>query len=117
MGLDLLKESDTIKGRPFLQLTAYAQAFKSCTLNFSFAEHYSGLVSYKKKREVPWTPGLEWYGEKVKRADFRFFDFVLIDGDEDDFKVLEGFSELKGAVRGSRWRLYEVIPASNRSRD
>ena len=80
LGLDLIKESEIIKGRPFLQLFAYAQVFKGCELNFSFAEHYSGLVAYKAKREVSWTPGLEWFAAKVKRSDFGFFDYVLANG-------------------------------------
>ena len=55
-------------------------------MNFSFAEHYSGLVAYKTKREVPWTPGLEWFAAKVKRTDFAFFDYVLANGLEADHK-------------------------------
>ncbi len=110
LGLDLVKESEIIKGKPFLQLTAYAQAFKGCDLNFSFAEHYSGLVAYKRKRDIRWTPGLEWYAEKVQRSDFKFFDYVLVNGGRSDFRILEGIRELVLATEGSPWRLYWVAP-------
>lgn len=108
LGLDLIKESDTIMGRPFLQLFAYAQVFKGGELNFSFAEHYSGLVAYRVKREVRWTPGLEWHGEKVRKSDFAFFDFVLVNGEEKDHKTLSVFDELTPLTRSGRWRVYRV---------
>jgi hypothetical protein len=108
LGLDLVKDSEFVKGRPFLQLFAYAQVFKGGELNFSFAEHYSGLVAYKEKRDIRWTPGLEWYGEKVKRADFEFFDFVLANGEETDHRTLSGFAVLSPVTYRGKWRLYRV---------
>ena len=108
LGLDLVKESEFIKDRPFLQLFAYAQVFKGCEPNFSFAEHYSGLVAYRTRREIPWTPGLEWYGEKVKRPDFAHFDFVLVNGEEKDHRAVASFSELQQVTGSGRWRAYRV---------
>jgi len=108
LGLDLIKESDRVPDRPFLQLFAYAQVFRGGELNFSFAEHYSGLVAYRSKREAPWTPGLEWSGEKVQRRDFTFFDFVLVNGDEKDHTALRGFPELSAVTSIGKWRLYGV---------
>jgi hypothetical protein len=108
LGLDLVKESEFIKGRPFLQLVAYAQVFKGCEPNFSFAEHYSGLVAYRTRRDVRWTPGLEWSGEKVKRTDFGFFDFVLVNGEDKDHKTLSTFAELAPVTGTGKWRLYRV---------
>jgi len=108
LGLDLVKSSGIIKGRPFLQLFAYAQVFKGCELNFSFAEHYSGLVAYKAKRQISWTPGLEWFAAKVKNTDFAFFDYVLVNGPEADHKTLSSFRELSPMTNSGRWRLYKV---------
>ncbi|MCJ7645211.1 MAG: hypothetical protein MUP28_12155 [Candidatus Aminicenantes bacterium] len=108
LGLDLVKSSEIIKGRPFLQLFAYAQVFKGCELNFSFAEHYSGLVAYKTKRQISWTPGLEWFAAKVKKSDFAFFDYVLVNGPEADHKTLSSFRELSPMTLSGRWRLYKV---------
>jgi hypothetical protein len=108
LGLALYRESEIIKGRPFLQLFAYAQVFKDCELNFSFAEHYSGLVAYRAKRAVPWTPGLEWFAAKVKKTDFAFFDYVLVNGPETDHRTLSSFRELSPMTLSGRWRLYQV---------
>jgi hypothetical protein len=108
LGLDLIKESEYIKGRPFLQLVAYAQVLKGCEPNFSFAEHYSGLVAYRIRRDVRWTPGLEWFGEKVRRSDFAFFDFVLVNGEEKDHKTLSKFAELAPVTGTGNWRVYRV---------
>ncbi len=108
LGLDLIKESETLKGRPFLQLFAYAQVFKGGELNFSFAEHYSGLVAYRTMRDVRWTPALEWSAAKVKSSDFAHFDFVLANGEERDHKTLAAFGELSPVTLSGRWRLYQV---------
>jgi hypothetical protein len=108
LGLDLVKSSEIIKGRPFLQLFAYAQVFKGCELNFSFAEHFSGLVAYKAKREASWTPGLEWFGAKVKRTDFAYFDYVLANGEEKGHASLSSFRELAPMTNSGRWRLYKM---------
>jgi hypothetical protein len=108
LGLDLVKSSEIIKGRPFLQLFAYAQVFKGCELSFSFAEHYSGLVAYRAKRDISWTPGLEWFAAKVKRTDFASFDHVLVNGLDADHKTLSSFDELRPLSLSGRWRLYEV---------
>lgn len=108
LGLDLIQQSDIIKGRPFLQLFAYAQVFKGSESNFSFAEHYSGLVAYKAKRSVSWTPGLEWFAAKVKKADFAFFDHVLVNGSEADHKMFSSFRELSPVTSSGPWRLYRV---------
>jgi hypothetical protein len=108
LGLDLVKESDYLKDRPFLQLFAYAQVFKGGELNFSFAEHYSGLVAYREKRDIEWSGGLEWYAEKVKRSDFASFDFVLANGEEKDHRALSSFAELAPVTQSGRWRLYRV---------
>jgi hypothetical protein len=108
LGLDLIKESAYIKDRPFLQLSAYAQVYKGGELNFSFAEHYSGLVAYRSRRDVRWTRGLDWNGEKVKRSDFAYFDYLLVNGEDKDFLTLNGFSELSSVPGRGRWRLYKV---------
>jgi hypothetical protein len=108
LGLDLVRESDIIKGRPFLQLSAFAQVLKSCELNFSFAEHYSSLVAFRGRRRIGWTQGLEWYAQNVKRSDFCFFDFVLVNGDESYHKTLTGFPEISPITESGPWRLYKV---------
>ncbi len=109
LGLDFVKESDYIKGRPFLQLHAYAQVQKGCELSFSFARHYSSLVANRDHANVPWTYGLDWHPERTKRTDFSFFDYVLVNGKEDAHKALLSFDELKPVTYSGRWRLYKIL--------
>jgi hypothetical protein len=108
LGLDLVKVSGFIKDRPFLQLFAYAQVFKGGELNFSFAEHSSSLVAYRVPREVPWTPSLEWDAENVDRADFEFFDFVVVNGNDKVHEMLGSIAEISPLTRSGRWRAYTV---------
>jgi len=109
MGLDVIKESDILKGRPFLQLTAYAQVFKGCALNFSFARHYSGLVAFRTARKDPWTSGLDWHPERLQPSDFGYFDYVLVNGREKDHVAAAGFDELEPVTHSGPWRLYRVV--------
>ncbi len=108
LGLDLEKRSVYIKGRPFFQLFAYAQAFKGSELNFSFAEHGSGLVTYRRRREIPWTRDLEWYAELIQPTDYRHFDYVLVNGAEDIQGYFLRIPELARLTAEGRWQLYAV---------
>ncbi len=108
LGLDFVKQSEYIKGSPFLQMFAYAQVYSGGELNFSFAEHASGLVAYKAKRAITWTPGLEWYAELVKKSDLESFDFVLVNGDEPAHRYILSFGGLDALTISGRWRLYRV---------
>jgi hypothetical protein len=109
LGLDLVKGSALLKGRPFIQTFAYAQALKGGELNFSFAEHASGIVGYTDTREVPWTHGLEWYPEWLRPTDFGYFDYVLANGSEGMHSQLESLAMLRPVTTDGRWRLYAVV--------
>jgi hypothetical protein len=108
LGLDLEKRSAHIKGRPFLQIFAYAQAFKGSELNFTFAEHGSGLVTYRRRREIPWTRDLEWYAELIQPTDYRHFDYVLVNGAADIQAYFLRIPELERLTSSGRWQLYAV---------
>lgn len=109
LGLDYVKTSSFIKGRPFLQIYAYAQALKGADLNFSFAEHSSGIVAYKEPRNVPWTLGLDWNAEKVKYRDLQYFDYVLINGSNEVHSSFSAIPSLKPVTLNERWCLYKVV--------
>ena len=111
LGLDFVKESAFIKGRPFLQTVAYTQALKGGEINFSFAEHASGIVAYRERRRAPWTQGLDWFAERAKRSDFRYFDHILVNGDSGIHKAMAGMKELEALTLEGRWRLYRIAPA------
>lgn len=109
LGLSMLPESEFIEGKPFVQTFAYSQVMKGGGLNFTFAEFPSCLVVYKNPRKPPWTVGLEWFPEKVKESDLNYFDFALINGDENIHRVTEQESRLRPVTREGRWRLYRIV--------
>lgn len=109
LGLSFPKRSDVIKGYPLLQTFAYAQACRGGRLNFSFAEHSSGIVRYEPPLAPEWTPNLEWEPERVTVDDFAWFDYALVNG-EDTIHAQFARSDLIKPVTGEgRWRLYQVI--------
>ena len=107
LGLDFVKTSPLLRGRPFLQTFAYAQAMKGASLNFSWAEHASGIVRYRERPPRQWTPGLEWYAERVRDDDLRWFDYVLVNASP-EFHATIPVTTLRPITTDGRWRLYRV---------
>jgi hypothetical protein len=108
IGLSYIKESSIVKGRPFIQVFAYSQLYKGGELNFSFADFGPSLVVYRQRRVIPWTSGLEWFPEKVRRSDFQYFDYALINADEKLHAALSSEPILKSITQEGRWRLYKI---------
>jgi hypothetical protein len=107
LGLDFVKTSPLLRGRPFLQTFAYAQAMKGASLNFNWAEHASGIVTYRERPPRPWTPGLEWWAERVRDDDLRWFDYVLVNAPP-EFHATIPARTLRPVTADGRWRLYQV---------
>jgi hypothetical protein len=108
VGLDLVKTSDIIKGRPFIQTFAYAQVYRGGELNFSFADFAPSLVVYKARRQAPWTSGLEWFGEAVQPRDLAYFDYAIVNAPAEQqarAAVTPGFMPV---TDHGRWRLYRL---------
>jgi hypothetical protein len=117
LGLDLVKESAIVRGRPFLQTFAYAQLVRGGSLAFSFAVFPSSLVALREPRPEPWTPNLVWNAERVRREDALHFDFVLVNGADDDaHEAIAARIGLGAVTTEGRWRLYRVTPP-RRERD
>lgn len=108
IGLDYVKESQLIRGRPFIQTFAYAQVLRGGELNFSFADFGPSLVVYKKRRHKPWTRGLEWFPERAKVGDFRYFDYALINAYGPIHNEISSRKFLNPIVKKGRWRLYDI---------
>jgi hypothetical protein len=109
LGLDMVKRSKVIRGRPFIQIAAYSQVLKGGELNFSFAEFAPCLVVYKDQHGKPWTGGLDWYAERLKYSDFEHFDFALVNGNKwihDSFRAIPALTPM---TRHGRWRLYGIV--------
>lgn len=109
IGLDLVKRSQIVKGRPFLQTFAYAQVLGGGQLNFSFADFAPSLVVYRERRRPPWTPGLEWYAERVQPADLHHFDYALVHGDESVHEITRTRMGLAPVTSTGSWRLYRAL--------
>jgi len=115
VGLDEVRESAFVKGRPFLQTFAWAQVLKGCSLSFSFAELPAPLVAYRKGTpEPPWTRRLEWFPERVTPADFLHFDYALVNGLPPTHRFLSNVRFLTPVTQTGRWRLYRTAWAGER---
>jgi hypothetical protein len=115
MGLDFVRRSDIICGRPFMQTFAYAQVLHGGELNFSFAEHHSGIVSFKDRNRKPrWTTALEWGADRVQYKDFSQFDFVLMNGGDAIHREIGSLPVLSSVTKTGRWRLYRCLRETDR---
>jgi hypothetical protein len=108
IGLDYPNKSRVIDGYPFMQMFAYSQVLNGCELNFSFAEHNTGIVRFKEFQPPPWTRGLEWIATDVRREDFAYFDYAIVNGDEPTHQSVIDDYPLKPVTASGRWRLYRV---------
>lgn len=108
LGLDFVKESAIIKGRPFLQTFAYSQVLRGGALNFSFASFAPSPVVYRNGLKKPWTVGLEWFAERVRAEDFYSFDYALVNAPEQVHAQILSRMPVEAATESGRWRLYRV---------
>jgi hypothetical protein len=115
VGLDFVKTSAFLRGRPFLQTFAYAQAMKAAALNFSFVEHSGTVVRYRTVPPAPWTQGLEWFAERVKVEDLNWFDYALVNATPDHHAVIATDPRMRAITSDGRWRLYRIVTAPRRS--
>lgn len=116
LGLDLVKHSEFIIGRPFLQMAAYAQALRGGELAFSFAEHGSSIVSYRRPRAIVWTGGLDFHPERLRPDDLEHFDVILVNALAPVHQVFEGYPGVAPlTTHRGRWRLYRSVRARPRA--
>ncbi|MBL8425550.1 MAG: hypothetical protein JNK06_18970 [Candidatus Accumulibacter phosphatis] len=108
-GVDMDGGSIYVKGRPGLQLSSYAQALRGCDTNFSFTEHYSGIVQYRNPAHVNPTRELVWSPFRSKPDHLVGFNRVLINGDANLHDFVRQRLNLD-PIDDSRatWRLYRI---------
>jgi hypothetical protein len=108
LGLDFLRRSENIKGRPFVQMAAWSQVLFGGRLNFSFAEFAPSLVVFRGGLQPTWTVGLEWYAERVQPRDFVQFDFALVGALPQFHEQLAKLPGLEPLVDHGLWRVYRI---------
>lgn len=109
LGLSFLRSSAYVEGAPFIQTFAWAQVTHGGVLNFSFSDFSVMPVVFSPPRRGRWTNGLEWYPERVQRADFEAFDYALISGDaalHDRISTHE--PALHPLTSAGTWRVYAI---------
>jgi hypothetical protein len=109
LGLDYVQTSPRLKGRPFIQQFAWAQALHGGKLNFSFAEHASSIVTLRAPRRPPWTQGLAWYATHLRASDLRHFDMVIVNASPARHQQIVRDLPLLAVTTGTPWRLYRVL--------
>jgi hypothetical protein len=113
IGLDFVKTSPTVKGRPFLQGFAYAQVVRGGALNFSFAEFAPMAVVFKTPPPSGrWTKGLEWTAEEAVPEDFAQFDHALMNAEDWQHASVAQWAGLTPLIAQGRWRLYRVAASA-----
>ncbi len=108
IGLSFIKGSGIVRGRPFIQIFAYAQVYRGGELNFSFADFGPSLVVYRTRRRLAWTSGLEWFPERAQKSDLLSFDYALISGDDKLHEALGQDHTLIPVTSTGRWRCYRT---------
>ncbi len=107
LGLDFAPESAVMRGRPFVQTFAWAQAERGGRLNFSFAEHDSTLVTWANDADrPPFTPGLEWMPGRVGARDLALADAVLVHAEAEAHTAFAARSGLRPLTDTGVWRAY-----------
>jgi len=109
VGLSYLETTPYVIGRPYLQSFAWAYVLHGGELNFSFGYFSPSLVVYEDLlARIQWTWGLEWFPKRVRRSDFRFFDYALIAGDDAAHMTVSRIPELEPVSGEGPWRLYRT---------
>ena len=108
-GMEMVGGSTFIKGRPGLQLSSYAQALRGCDTNFSFTEHYTGIVQYRNQIPVNPTRKLISFPYQTRPEHLVGFNRVLINGDADAHEFARQRLNLEPMDDNSAtWRLYRI---------
>ncbi|NPD26769.1 MULTISPECIES: hypothetical protein [Corallococcus] len=113
LGLDYLRGSRIIEGRPFLQTFAWTYVWRGASNNFSFSWFAPSPVVLRRLRAPPWTQGLEWNARAVRpERDFRSFEYALVGLPDGDHEGLPQHLPLEPVTHEGRWRLYRTaLPA------
>jgi hypothetical protein len=108
LGLDFVKQSESLIGKPFLQTASWAAALRGADSDFSFAEHGHGIVRFRERRYVPWNRGPFLDADSIRLEDYRYFDFALVHLPIRSHGQFESEAPVQPVTAEGRWRLYRV---------
>ena len=110
LGLDFVRTSPRLKNPTYLQLPAYGQLLRGGELGFSFVSLASSLVVKRQPGERdPWTAGLEWLPQRLRRADLEHFDHLLVHApSEIQADLTSQEPRLEPASEPAPWRLFRI---------
>jgi hypothetical protein len=84
MGLIYGRGSQHVKFSPFIHFVAYYQARKGGAVMFTFADFPQSPFRFREDNRPPRVPPRwEWLPQRVKPADMRWYDYVLVRGGGD----------------------------------
>ncbi len=115
LGLDFRRLDNRFGTFAFMQVQAYAAAYRGATTNFSFASHASSLVRYREPPEHPWTPLIEWRAQTVQLRDFLYFDKALVNLPEEQHARFARQPWVRPMTTNGHWRAYEILHEQVRS--
>lgn len=95
MGMNLYDRSSYVKGRPGLQMFAYAEAMHGAVPQFDFTEHYSGVVQYRGHPQIKAYP--LYSPLLITQAQIKEFDKILVNANP----------EMQAYVQ-QRWHLVQI---------
>jgi hypothetical protein len=84
MGLIYSRGSQYVKFSPFIHFVAYYQARSGGAVMFTFADFPQSPFRFRddnRPERVP--PRWEWLPQRVRSADIRWYDYVLVRGGAD----------------------------------
>jgi hypothetical protein len=105
MGLIYGRGSQHVKFSPFIHFVAYYQARKGGAVMFTFADFPQSPFRFREDNRPPRVmPRWEWMPQRVRPADMRWYDYVLVRGGGDPCR---GACELR--FRQGFWTVWKVM--------
>ncbi len=112
LGLDFVRSSPRMKNPAYLQLPAYGQLLRGGRLGFSFVNLATSLVVKRRISDRdPWTVGLEWLPQRLRRSDLDHFDVLLVHAPAElQAALTEQDPRLAAVTPPAPWRLFRIGP-------
>lgn len=110
LAINLIDGGSGAKGKPGLQLFAYAQALKGADIYFTFTEHYSGVVQFKSPPPPNPVRQLVWIPAATTKSQAQGFSKIIINtNNEFHAHYIRRLNLQQIGNSQSAWRIYRPI--------